>query len=413
MRIVKFLYCLIVLVLCFHCKRDQSPLQPEIKQTNIPFRMPQHDIFWPSLANSPWPMSTVNPQGIARSTCIGPNQGQLEWAMPVMDKTTQGGPAIGADGTIYIGVNSADFYAFNPDGTIKWHLQPNSNFIIYTGPVVASDSTIYVAGASGLHALNPKGETKWIFKPTTNTMGDYFAEIRPLLGKDGKIYAKAFNGVIYCISQKGEIIWENPLGQEHGISYMSISPDGSALYAPGKDKTLMAIHSATGAVHWTIKTGQDFYAGPTVDNQGNIYYPGAEGNDKFIYSITSTGVLRWKFKVENGWGIPYAGVNIDNDGHIIFSWRAREIIILTYDGQLHTKIPLNTDITDSPIICDVENNLYVFNVDNPTSVISCTPNGTLRFLLHVPSRNQLFPGAIGTNGRLYFGGNGTTFMSVM
>jgi len=139
MRIVKFQYCLIVLVLYFYCKRDQTPLQPEIKKFGIPSRMPQHDIPWPSLDDSPWPMSTVNPQGIARTTCPGPRQGQLEWAIPVLGKTTQGGPAIGADGTIYAGVNSADFYAFNPDGTIKWRLPPNANFIIYTGPAVASD----------------------------------------------------------------------------------------------------------------------------------------------------------------------------------------------------------------------------------------------------------------------------------
>lgn len=66
-------------------------------------------------------------------------------------KTT---PAIGADGTIYMGSAESDnFYAVNPDGTQKWAFQAGG--IIDSSPAIGEDGTVYVVSSDrNLYAIN-------------------------------------------------------------------------------------------------------------------------------------------------------------------------------------------------------------------------------------------------------------------
>jgi len=368
---------------------------------------PQTDIPWPSLADSPWPMSTVNPQGIARSSYLGPQEGKVLWAIPLVGGATQGGPAIGPDGTIYIGIG-LNFYAITQEGNIKWCKEGSETFRIYTGPVVAADSTIY-AGVWGFYALRPDGTVKWVFE-----VDGYFTEIRPLIGIDGTIYIKNFQGIIYALTPDGNLKWQNDMGQDLGISYMVASPDGSTIYAPGRDSMLIALDAGSGVLKWSWKTRLFFAAGPTVDSQGNIYFPGADStDDKYIYSLDPSGKLRWKFKVKYACNPPYAGINIDKDGQIYFDWGHFGITSLDYSGRLRWQLDPRDAYTDCPIICDSENNLYILSVLGPIVWCYC-PDGTLKFSVEVPGYAgcQLFPAAVSKDGIMYFGGNSSWFVAV-
>ena len=53
-------------------------------------------------------------------------------------------PAIGSDGTIYIGSNDDNLYAVNPDGTEKWRYVVPGRRPVRASPAIASDGTIYV-----------------------------------------------------------------------------------------------------------------------------------------------------------------------------------------------------------------------------------------------------------------------------
>ena len=147
-------------------------------------KMPQVDIPWPSLADSPWPMSTVNPQGVARSPNPGPTTGSVIWSTDLDAGEATYGPAIGPDGTIYINMHAYGLFALDQDGNIKWDVLDTYELNPRTGPVVAADSTIYIGG-SGFWAFNPDGTEKWIFKDDR-----YFHEVRPLVGIDGTIYPR-------------------------------------------------------------------------------------------------------------------------------------------------------------------------------------------------------------------------------
>jgi len=76
--------------------------------------------------------------------------GDLKWHTGQVGKANIGdgivtSPAIGSDGTIYVGTysNNGQLYAVNPNGTLKW----KTDFIgesIYASPAIGSDGTIYV-----------------------------------------------------------------------------------------------------------------------------------------------------------------------------------------------------------------------------------------------------------------------------
>ena len=69
-------------------------------------------------------------------------------------------PAIGSDGTIYVGSDDSYLYAINPDGSRKWRFKTGS--YVVSSPAIGSDGTIYVGSYDYyLYAINPDGSRKW------------------------------------------------------------------------------------------------------------------------------------------------------------------------------------------------------------------------------------------------------------
>jgi hypothetical protein len=77
--------------------------------------------------------------------------GDFEWAFPTGGYVNSS-PAIGTDGTIYVGSNDHKLYAINAGGTKKWDFPTGGT--VYSSPAIASDGTVYVGSADGkLYAL--------------------------------------------------------------------------------------------------------------------------------------------------------------------------------------------------------------------------------------------------------------------
>ncbi len=49
---------------------------------------------------------------------------------------------IGSDGTIYVASNDAKLYAINPDGTLNWTYTLGK--VSYGSPAIGADGTIYI-----------------------------------------------------------------------------------------------------------------------------------------------------------------------------------------------------------------------------------------------------------------------------
>ena len=110
-------------------------------------------------------------------------------------------PAIGADGTVYVGSDDTKLYAVNPaDGSERWSYATSDR--IRSDPTIASDGTIYVGSGDGnLHAINPDGTGKWVY--TTGGGIDHGDTV----GADGTIYVGSADGNLYTIDPDGTLRW--------------------------------------------------------------------------------------------------------------------------------------------------------------------------------------------------------------
>jgi len=91
-------------------------------------------------ADAPWSMFGRNAQRTGRSPYTGPEIPALKWSAALGKVGSS--PAIGADGTIYVGSNNNRLYAITPGGTLKWSFTTGGP--VLSSPAIGADGTILV-----------------------------------------------------------------------------------------------------------------------------------------------------------------------------------------------------------------------------------------------------------------------------
>lgn len=116
--------------------------------------------------------------------------GTLKWVTDLLGNV-KSSPAIGSDGTIYVGSDIEDLFALNPiDGTIKWEFPTRGPVI--SSPSLAADGTIYIgSNDTSLYAVNPDGTVKWGF------MAKGPVSSSPAVTADGTVYFVSGTGSQY------------------------------------------------------------------------------------------------------------------------------------------------------------------------------------------------------------------------
>lgn len=149
----------------------------------------------------------------------------------------QSSPAIGEDGTIYIGADDGYLYALAPDGKEKWRFQTNDRIV--SSAAIGADGTIYVGSLDGrLYAVKPDGQEKWHFQ----TEGPVYSS--PAIAADGVVYIGSDDGHLYAINPDGTLRWSFKTDGEVRSSPV-IAGDGT-IYVASRDGNLYAIRSEAG-----------------------------------------------------------------------------------------------------------------------------------------------------------------------
>ncbi|MBU2445118.1 MAG: PQQ-binding-like beta-propeller repeat protein, partial [Bacteroidetes bacterium] len=311
----------------------------------------QHDIPWPSLADSPWPINHGDPQSTGRSKFIGPRLGILDKIVATPELQT--GIVIGPDSTIYF--TSSDFnsavaglYAYYPDGRLKWKF---NTMHCWATPIVVKDGTIYFRDAFKVYAVNPDGALKWVY----DIGGTGGAAVRSLtIGKDGTIYFLNFNFNLNALNPDGTKKWSlnDTRFPANFLNDLVFSPDGKTIYTAGYSDAVVAVDVIEKKIKWTFgKTVATF--APIVDCNGNLYFNAKTDNGEiYFYSLREDGTVRWEFLTNSL--IDY-GATIDKNGNIYFA--KDNLFSLDYNGSLRWKLPLGDEI-DCSLICDAEGTIY-------------------------------------------------------
>ena len=165
-------------------------------------------------------------------------EGQFQWRFALGATDVQSSPAIGADGTIYIGAYDRRLYAINPDGSLRWSYLTGA--AINSSPVLSADGTVYVGSRDGyLYALNPNGSLKW------RTFVFSTIDGAPAIGADGTIYVGSGDDQLYALApENGAIRWHFATGADVDAAPV-IGPDGT-VYIGSFDQSVYAFTGAPG-----------------------------------------------------------------------------------------------------------------------------------------------------------------------
>lgn len=329
------------------------------------------------LASTPQPKIHHDNQNTGQSQYTGPQTNHTKWKYKTDDWITSS-PAIGKDGTIYVGCWDHNIYAMTPDGAVKWRYYTEGN--ILSSAAINTKGTIYIQGDLYLYAMNPNGTVKW--KYLTN--GGISS---PAIGSDGTVYVGSDgDNTFYAINPTGTLKWKYHTS-EWILSSPAIGKDGT-IYFGCYDHKLYAFNP-NGTLKWKFTTGDNIEASPTIGSDGIIY---VASDDNKLYAINPNGNQKWAYTTGNPIGSPAIG----KDGTLYFGC-GNTLCALNPNKTLKWKYSLPDSSISEPTIGS-DCTIYI---GSGYKIYAVKPDGTLKWKYGDIGPNS--PLVIGSNGTLYFG----------
>jgi outer membrane protein assembly factor BamB len=119
-------------------------------------------------------------------------------------------PAIGSDGTVYVGSMNNKLYALNGKTGVKlWEFETGG--WVFSSPAIGSDGTVYIGSAypdKKLYAINGKsGVKQWEFETGSS---EYLGVSSPAIGSDGTVYVGSKDHRLYAIKTDSKGLAKSP-----------------------------------------------------------------------------------------------------------------------------------------------------------------------------------------------------------
>jgi outer membrane protein assembly factor BamB len=315
---------------------------------------------------------TASSRAQSNATSTGPDA--PVWNVP-NEGVYFGGPAIGPDGTIYIGTSEAGvsdaltthgLYAVDRNGRTKWKYTTGKS--IKSSPVIGPDGTIYIMVGIGtdtdangldssLHAIDPEGQKKWEC-PNLGSFGVGPVPDSPAIAKDGTIYVSGAHD-LFALQNGCNVKWTYHF------------PDLDSVLGDGTRYHLSSLRSS-----------------PSVGDDGTVYVNTLEETHSNvvggIYAFSPSGQLRWHHP---GSGcVPPA---IGADGTIYAGYGSYDpsgtppkLVAITPDGTTKWELLTGHWIMAAPVI-GTDGSIYVGTSQHPLSTpgvfFAVRADGTLKW----------------------------------
>ena len=307
-----------------------------------------------------------------------------KWSYTTGDQVDFSSPAIGSDGTVYVGSADDYLYAINNNGTLKWRYKTNGP--IESSPAIGSDGTVYVGSDDDyLYAINSNGTLKWSYN--TNSL----IESSPAIGSDGTVYVGSDNDYLYAINSNGTLKWSYKTNGEIDSS-PAIGSDGT-VYVGSWDDYLYAINS-NGTLKWSYATGWIISSSPAIGSDGTVYVGSYDDN---LYAINTDGTLKWSYKT--GGSIISSSPAIGSDGTIYVGSGDNKLYAINSNGTLKWSYNTGYEISSSPAI-GIDGTVYV---GSGNVFYAINSDGTYKWSYATGSTIWASSAAIGNDGTVYIG----------
>lgn len=332
------------------------------------------------------------------------------WEFPVLDEVTSS-PAVGSDGTIYFGVgagadkaNDTRVIAVTRSGARKWSFTTSSSSLGVVGasPAIGSDGTVYIGSYDkSLYALNGSTGVKvWSFTADTSIIST------PALGTDGTIYFRD-NTKLYALTSTGTLKWSYTLNTllAAGTYGSPVVGTDNVIYVGTTDGALFAfIDNGTGtAVKWTFTADGDIYTTPAIGSDGTLYFGTLAGSFYALTPGTSSATKKWSIALPK-----YNGANnsitsspaLASDGTIYFAAYDHKLYALSgMTGQTKWTYTLGNEVRASSPAIAADGTVFVGAYDGSVYAISAGGSLVRSYASALPIRSS----PVIADNRLYFG----------
>lgn len=157
----------------------------------------------------------------------------IAWRADPNDGQTEVSPGLAADGTVLLGTNGKQEWAYGPDGHVRWHAH---RVITYSSPAVTASGLAYVADHSGtvhVFAVASGGQRAAYHSGNAQIWSS------TVIDRDYRVYFAGQNGHVYGVSPAGTVLFDTDLGAPVD-SYPALTADGALIIGAGNG-TLVAI----------------------------------------------------------------------------------------------------------------------------------------------------------------------------
>lgn len=237
------------------------------------------------------------------------SNGTTRWQFTGAVDWIESSPALSADETTaYFGSWDNFVYAVNTTtGAEKWRYETGG--ILIASPAVGSDGTVYIGSADGIfYALRDNGQEKWVF------VADGEIESSAVVDSQNRVTFATTTGSVYNLDAKGNLQWTFQAGSvadngaiEHGV-YAALALDGADRIYVGSKNHYLIVLEADGRLAWTYQSTDRIDSSPVIDKDGNVYFAARDG---YLTALDSYGSLQWELLVGD---VFYASPAIDTNG---------------------------------------------------------------------------------------------------
>jgi hypothetical protein len=198
-----------------------------------------------------------------------------------------GHPSIAADGSIYVCgldyvIDHYEYYLYSlkADGSLRWEYGFGARNEA-SSPAIGADGTAYVGLDDTVYAITKSGGLAWVHMVSAGVrLGD------PSIGPDGRVDVVSSEPKLYVLNADGSLAGVHTFTQ--GISRQFALDPAGGLYA-SPDQCAYALNSDY-TQRWSYFMPSGGF--PIVDAAGNVYVAGV---DSRLYAIGPDGMLKWWF----------------------------------------------------------------------------------------------------------------------
>jgi outer membrane protein assembly factor BamB len=332
----------------------------------------------------------------ATATVFDP--GSLRWSTETGEKV-RSSPAIGGDGTVYIGSYDGDIYALDPDdGSTIW--SRGTRNVVFGMPALRADGTVFVGSFSGTLYGFDAADGSDVGSRELNS--GILAS--PAIASDGTVYIGAQNGIFYAVEADlagGSIAWSVDTNMD-GVSSKvrssaAVGADGTVYVASQQTGIAYAIDSSDGSELWSADIGSGILGSPALDSDGTVYIG---SGDTDLYALNpSDGSVVWRF--ETG-GAIHASPTVGTGGVVyIGSKDGKFYAVNTSDGSQAWVRTLDDGINSSAALGD-NGRLYVGTAAGTVYALEAS-DGSVAWTYATGNSIWFSSPAIGTDGTVYIG----------